>query len=181
MIETERLVLRPWEEPDRAAFVAMLTDPEVGAWLGGARTCEEASDDFDRMQAFWSERGYGQLAVVRKADGAVIGRVGCRRQPVEWKHPMVGHVEIGWLLARNTWGFGYATEAATALLRWGFDIFDDPEIFAWTAAINQRSQAVMQRLSMRRTPEHDFDQPELAEDHPLRHHIVYAMGRPSAQ
>jgi RimJ/RimL family protein N-acetyltransferase len=181
MIETERLTLRRWDEPDREAFVAIICDPEVGEWLGGARTREQALADFDRMGAFWETYGYGQIAVVRKADGAVVGRVGCRRQPVEWKHPLVGRVEVGWMLARDAWGFGYATEAAAAVLPWGFEIFTDREIFAWTATINHRSQAVMQRLGMTRTPEHDFDQPELPEGHPLRRHVVYLTRRPAAQ
>jgi RimJ/RimL family protein N-acetyltransferase len=180
VIETERLALRPFEEADREAFVGMVCDPEVGAWLGGARSREEGLADFDRMQAFWTEHGYGQLAAVRRVDGAVIGRFGCRRQPPEWKHPMVGTVEIGWMLARDAWGAGYATEAAAAILPWGFSLFEDPEIFAWTAATNARSQAVMRRLGMTRTPEHDFDHPGLAEDHPLRRHIVYAAARPAA-
>lgn len=179
MIETERLRLRPWQEPDREAFIAMISDPEVGDWLGGARSREQASEDFDRMRAFWAERGQGHLAIVRLSDGAVIGRVTCRLQPPEWEHPQAGVFELGWMLARSAWGNGYATEAAQAILRWGFERLRAPEIYAWTAATNLRSQAVMQRLGMARSPEHDFEHPNLAADHPLRPHVVY-VARPSA-
>jgi RimJ/RimL family protein N-acetyltransferase len=177
MIETERLTLRPWTEADREPFVAIMTDPAVGDWLGGARSREQALGDFDRMIAFWAERGYGQLAVVRKADAELVGRVGCRRQPVEWKHPMVGKVEIGWLLAREAWGNGYATEAAAGVLPWGFETLDVPVIYSWTARKNARSEAVMQRIGMARAPEYDFDHPDLALDDPLRPHVVYAIAR----
>jgi RimJ/RimL family protein N-acetyltransferase len=177
VIETERLILRPWGEADREPFVAIVTDPAVGDWLGGARTPEQAQTDFDRMLAFWRERGYGQLAVVRKADAAVVGRVGCRRQPVEWKHPMVGKVEIGWMLARGAWGQGYATEAAAGVLPWGFETLDVPVIYSWTARTNRRSESVMRRIGMARAREFDFDHPDLAADDPLRAHVVYAITR----
>jgi RimJ/RimL family protein N-acetyltransferase len=177
MIETERLILRRWTDADRVAFVRMVCDPEVGEWLGGARTRNQALGDFTRMQAFWDEHGYGQLAIERRADATVLGRVGCRRQPPEWKHPMAGKVEIGWLLARDDWGHGYATEAAAAMLPWGFEALATPTIYSWTARINRRSEAVMQRLGLRRLAELDFEHPDLAADDPLRPHVVYVIER----
>jgi RimJ/RimL family protein N-acetyltransferase len=177
MIETERLLLRSWREADREAFVGMVTDPEVGVWLGGARTREQALADFDRMRAFWSEHGYGQLAAVRKADERLVGRVGVRRQPPEWKHPMMGEVEIGWMLARGAWGHGYATEAAAAVLPWGFKTLATPTIYSWTAATNHRSEAIMRRIGMTRAANRDFVHPDLAESDPLRPHIVYVVER----
>src|ERR1700679_1831596 len=143
MIETPRLILRPWSEADREAFVRIVSDPEVGEWLGGARTRDQAIADFDRMQAVWDAHGHGQFAIERKADAVLAGRVGCRRQPPEWNHPMMGEVEIGWLLAREAWGHGYASEAAAAVLPWGFEALGVATIFSWTARINHRSEAVM--------------------------------------
>jgi RimJ/RimL family protein N-acetyltransferase len=180
MIETERLLLRAWTEADRDAFVAIVRDPEVGEWLGGARSPAQADADFDRMRTFWTEHGYGQLACVRKADGALVGRVGVRRQPPEWKHPMIGEVEIGWMLARAAWGHGYATEAASAILPWGFETLATPTIYSWTAATNHRSEAIMRRIGMTRAPDRDFVHPDLAVDDPLRPHVVY-VARRSAQ
>lgn len=177
MIETERLLLRPWRDDDRDAFVAIVCDPEVGAWLGGARTHDQALDDFARMRAFWDSRGSGWLAIGRKSDGAVVGRVVCRRQPPEWRHPMAGEVEVGWALARDAWGHGYASEAAAAMLPWGFKTLDTPTIYSWTAAPNSRSEAIMRRIGMSRAPERDFDHPDLAADDPLRSHVVYVVKR----
>ena len=98
VIETARLILRPWIDADLEQFVALVTDPAVGEWLGGARSREQALGDFDGMRAFWNVHGNGWLAAVRKDDCAVIGRVACRRLPAEWRHPMGRVVELGWAL-----------------------------------------------------------------------------------
>jgi RimJ/RimL family protein N-acetyltransferase len=177
VIETERLILRPWTDTDRKPFIRIVSDPEVGEWLGGHRTRDQAIGDFERMRAFWNEHGYGQFAVVRRTDAAILGRVGCRRQPPEWKHPMAEEVEIGWLLARDAWGNGYATEAAAAVLPWGFETLAAQAIYSWTARTNHRSEAVMQRIGMTRLPERDFEHPGLAQDDPLRPHVVYVTSR----
>ncbi len=178
MIETERLILRPWMEADRAAFVAMMGDPEVGYWLGGALDAEGAGSAFERMRQFWADHGYGQLAIETKSNHAVVGRVGLRRQPEEWRHPMSGYVEVGWLLARQAWGLGYATEAAAAALAWGFPTLGVDVIHSWTARSNARSEAIMRRIGMTRAPHLDFEHPDLAEDHALRPHVVYLTQRP---
>jgi ribosomal-protein-alanine N-acetyltransferase len=85
-------------------------------------------------------------------------------------------VEVGWRLDPAHWGNGYATEAAAAALRHGFEVAGLPEIVSFTAAINLRSQAVMQRIGLRRDPGDDFDQPSLAEGSPLRAHVLYRAG-----
>ena len=173
MIETARLVLRPWRETDRAAFAGIVADPEVAGWLGGTRVQDPAY--FDAMRAFWTEHGCGALAIERKADRTLVGRVSLRRVPMEWRHPMSGEVEVGWSLARNAWGHGYASEAATAMLPWGFETLNVPTIHSWTAAANHRSQAVMRRIGMTRAPHLDFDQPDTAPDDPMRRHVVYVI------
>jgi RimJ/RimL family protein N-acetyltransferase len=177
MIETERLVLRPWAETDRAPFVAMMADPEVAYWLGGVPDNAAADAAFDRILAFIAEHGPSQFVIRDKLDGAFLGGVGLRRVPMEWRHPMSGHVEVGWRLARSAWGQGYATEAAAAAMAWGFDAQDTEVIHSWTARANTRSEAVMRRLGMTRAADLDFDHPDLAADHPLRPHVVYLLER----
>ena len=179
MIETERLILRPFAEADREAFIDIAADPKVSAWLGSDKTRAEASVDFNRARAFWEERRSGWLAIARKPDGRVVGRVCCRRQPPEWEHPMGEVVELGWALAPDAWGAGYASEAAAAMLPWGFQRFDDAEIFAWTARANLRSQAVMRRIGMTAKPECAFEHHLLAVQDPLRPHVVFARPRDS--
>lgn len=119
----------------------------------------------------------GFLALERRADEAFVGAACLRR--VAKDHPMAGAVELGWRLAGDAWGGGYATEAARALIGFGFGRLALQEIVAFTAATNERSRAVMERLGMTRRPELDFAHPALAPDHPLRGHVVYGLARDS--
>jgi RimJ/RimL family protein N-acetyltransferase len=89
--------------------------------------------------------------------------------------PFTG-IEIGWRLARKAWGQGYASEAARAVLAYGFETLDLPEILAITTATNTRSQAVMRRLGMTHNPAEDFDDPTTPEG-PLRPSVLYRLAR----
>lgn len=176
MIETERLILRPPEDRDRDAIAAFNGDPQVGAWLARALTRQESDELVDRIQRHIAEHGFGFWAVARKADAAVIGLAGL--MVVGPEMPAAPGVEIGWRLAPETWGHGYASEAAQAALAWGFANRDLAEIVAFTAQSNLRSQAVMRRIGMAADPARDFDHPRLAADHPLRRHVLFAAKRP---
>lgn len=74
-----------------------------------------------------------------------------------------------------SWGRGYATEAAKAVLDFGFDDVGFEEVVSFTAVPNVRSQAVMRRLGMRHDPADDFDHPVLPEGHRLRRHVLYRV------
>jgi RimJ/RimL family protein N-acetyltransferase len=175
MIETDRLILRPWREADRAPFLAMSADPEVMDWLGGVPAPDEAQARFERFAGGIVERGFSRMAVVCKANGAFIGY--CGLAPVPPSLP-VGGVEAGWGLARSAWGFGYAAEAARAAVLDGFTRLGFDEIIAFTADTNRRSQAVMGHAGLARDPARDFDHPGLPVGDPLRRHWVYAARRP---
>jgi RimJ/RimL family protein N-acetyltransferase len=177
MIETPRLRLRPWRGADRAPNAAMLADPDVGYWLGATQTEEDANAGVDRAIAHLAAHGFGLLAIERKSDGAFLGAAGLLS--LREGHPIGPGVEIGWRLTRSAWGGGVATEAARALLEDGFSRLGLEEIVAFTTVSNQRSRAVMQRLGMIRQPARDFDHPSLAEDHPLRPHVLYSARRPT--
>ena len=174
MIETARLILRPWRADDRAAFAEINGDPRVGEWLGGV--IDRAASDalIDRIQADMAAQGFGFWAAEQKADRRLVGMIGLRH--VEFL-PGGPTIEMGWRLHPDAQGQGLATEGAAAALAWGFANTDAPELVAFTAETNLRSQAVMQRLGMRRAPERDFEHPKLAEDHPLRRHVMYVAAR----
>jgi RimJ/RimL family protein N-acetyltransferase len=176
MIETERLILRDWRDADREPYADIMVEPDVGRWLGGPFTREQARERVTRFTANLAETGLGRLAIERKADGRLIGHCGLANTPDT--PPVPAGVEIGWALAPDAWGAGYAVEAARAVMADGFARHHFDEILAFTGATNLRSQAVMQRLGMSRAAERDFDHPGLAPDHPLRRHIVYAAKRP---
>ncbi len=175
-IETGRLILRQWRPEDREAFVAMMLEDEVSRWLDGPFTREQALERADRQAASLAATGYGRMVMERRADGAFLGY--CGLMPTGDRPPVpVGH-EVGWGLAPAAWGGGYATEAATAVFADGFERFGLSEILAFTGEKNLRSQAVMRRLGMTRRADLDFDHPALADDHPLKRHIVFVASRP---
>jgi RimJ/RimL family protein N-acetyltransferase len=89
-------------------------------------------------------------------------------------------VEVGWRLAAAHWNHGYATEAARAALRFGFEQASLAEIVSFTVPANTRSLRVMEKLGMRRDASGDFDHPLLPDGHPLRRHVLHRIGRPSA-
>ena len=86
-------------------------------------------------------------------------------------------VEIGWRLARDHWGSGYASEAARAALDFGFRNLGLDQIVSFTVPGNWRSRRVMERIGMCGTPHDDFDHPALPEGHPLRRHVLYRIDR----
>jgi RimJ/RimL family protein N-acetyltransferase len=171
LIETERLILRTWRDEDREPYADIMVHAEVGKWLGGPFSREQAYERVTRFTANLSDTGLGRLAIERRSDGRLIGHCGLAHTPDTPPAP-VG-IEIGWALAPDAWGAGYAVEAARAVIADGFARRDFAEILAFTGATNLRSQAVMQRLGMVRVADRDFDHPALASDHPLRRHIVY--------
>lgn len=172
-IGTARLVLRGWRDADLAPWAAMNADPAVREHLGPPLTFEQAAASARNFQDDLDRYGYGFWAVEVRETGAFVGFTGLDR--VDEESPVDG-IEIGWRLARSAWGHGYATEAARAVLAYGFGTLDLAEILAITTATNTRSQAVMRRLGMTTDPAEDFEEPD-APDGPLRHQVVYRLRR----
>ncbi|GHD93152.1 GNAT family N-acetyltransferase [Streptomyces naganishii] len=170
-LRTDRLLLREWRESDLGPWAAMNADPQVREYFPDVLTREQSEASAARFQAGLERRGWGWWAVEVKKTGAFVGFTGL--DPVEEDMPFTG-VEAGWRLARPAWGHGYATEAARAVLAFGFERLGLPEILAITVAGNLRSQAVMRRLGMTRDPSVDFHDPT-APDGPLRHNVVYRL------
>lgn len=175
MIETDRLILRPFIESDRRPLIEMSADPRVGKWLGGV--LDEAGVDalMTRAATHIAQHGFGFWAAERRADRRFVGMIGLMVMGDDL--PPAPGVEIGWRLAADVHGQGLATEGASAALDWGFANLPLDEIVAFTAVSNLASQAVMRRLGMQPDPARDFEHPRLAPDHPLRRHVLYAKTR----
>jgi RimJ/RimL family protein N-acetyltransferase len=173
-INTDRLVLRDWRESDLAPWAAMNADPEVREYLGPLLTAEEAAASVRSFQDDLDRKSFGFWAVEVRDTVEFVGFAGL--DTVDEGMPFTG-VEAGWRLARSAWGHGYATEAALAVLRYGFDTLRMPEILAITTRTNLRSQAVMQRIGMTTDTADDFDDPEVAEG-PLRRCVLYRKPMP---
>jgi RimJ/RimL family protein N-acetyltransferase len=172
-LHTDRLTLRQWRDSDLGPWAAMNADPEVREHLGDLLTREQSDASVERFKADLDRRGYGWWAVEVRATGEFIGFAGL--DPVDDGMPFSG-VEIGWRLARSAWGQGFATEAALAVLTYGFDTLELPEILAVTTSTNLRSQAVMRRIGMTRDPADDFDDPSVPEG-PLRPNVLFRITR----
>lgn len=174
-LPTERLVLRGWRDADVPHLHAICTDPRVMEFLGPAQSRAEVEGAIARQRAFQAARGHCFWAVERVSDGAMIGFCGVKPGPEGT--PLDGRLEIGWRLAADAWGQGYAREAAQASLAFAFANLPDPRVWAMTVLANSRSWGLMERLGMARDPALDFDHPALPVDSPLRAHIVYSIAR----
>ena len=173
-LETERLRLRQWIESDREPFARLNADPRVMEFF--LSILDRAASDamIDRLQTKIADRGWGFWAVELKQDNQFIGFVGLQIPRADF--PFSPCVEIGWRLAFEYWGKGYATEAAEAALKVGFNRLELPEIVSFTAIENHRSSAVMERLGMNQAVE-TFEHPSLPVGHPLREHYLYRLSR----
>ena len=152
-IDTARGRLRPWRDNDREAFAAMHADPEVMWDAVAPLTRSESDAKLGRYRETFAAHGFSRWAMEDRA-GAFLGYVGLL--PIPPRHELGEGVEIGWRFRRAAWGQGYATEGAVAALADGFARFGFAEVLSYTAPDNLRSQAVMERLGMSRTPTRDF-------------------------
>jgi RimJ/RimL family protein N-acetyltransferase len=143
-LETDRLILRPFNDDDVDRYFAIHDSPEVRAAL-------HLAPEFDREMAWgalahwlgqWALRNSGNWAVELKSTGELIGRAGTHRpERADWPG-----LEVGWTFHPAHWGKGYATEAGRRSIDWAFANHDDSELFSCILPTNTASQAVAQRL-----------------------------------
>jgi ribosomal-protein-alanine N-acetyltransferase len=171
--QTERLILRPWKQEDREPYAVLNGNPEVMRYLLRTLTREESDKMVDVIEQKMAANGWGLWAVEEKSSGAFIGFVGLNIPAYEL--PFSPVIEIGWRLDKPFWGKGYAPEAAAKALEIGFNQYGIEEIVAFAALENVASQRVMEKIGMRRCEE--FDHPAVAENSPLRRHVLYRMAK----
>ena len=178
MIETPRLILRPWVEADKPAFHDIINTPAMMVHFGGVRPRADIDALIDKLIANQAKDGHTMWAVEHKADRALAGVCGVRISG----YPGTGvsdELEIGWRIAERYWGTGVAREAAEASIAWGWANTDRPRISAWTNAANNRSWGLMLRLGMVRREDLDFDHPLYTVGDPLGRMVVYTIDRPA--
>ncbi len=174
-LTTLRLCLRPWREPDLAPFAELNRDPRVMEFFPKPLTRAESDATAARIAEHFERYGYGLWAVEVVGAADFIGFVGL--SVPKFEAHFTPCVEIGWRLACDHWGHGYATEAAQAVLAFGFRSLKLDEIVSFTVPANRRSRRVMERLGMTWTPADDFEHPQLADGDPLRRHVLYRLSR----
>ena len=141
---TARLRLRSWREDDFEAYAALNADPRVMEFYPSLVSREESRERFDRWCLRTAERGYGYWPVDLLDGPRFIGLVGLADP--DFDAHFLPAVEIGWRLGAEHWGRGYATEAARAVLAFGFERLALPEIVSFTTTANVRSQRLAERL-----------------------------------
>lgn len=175
MLDTPRLVLRPWRGDDFVPFRALNADIKVMEYFPAPLSAAQSDALAERLNSEITRRGYGFWAVEVKGGAPFIGFVGL--SVPGFTAPFTPCVEIGWRLARDHWHQGYAQEAARASLQYGFTELALGEILAFTTVKNKRSRRLMERLGMVHNKAEDFDHPLLAPDHKLRQHVLYRLTR----
>jgi RimJ/RimL family protein N-acetyltransferase len=171
-LETPRLRLRQWRHSDREPFAALNSDGRVMRYFPVPLTREASDALIERCQRLIEQRGWGLWAVGRKDSDAFVGFVGLHIPVPEL--PCSPCVEVGWRLAFEHWGQGFATEAAAEALRFGFASLGLTEIVSFTSLGNRASIAVMQRLGMTRDPQ-TFEHPSVPPGSELREHCLYRI------
>lgn len=169
-IETPRLILRDWKEEDIPHFLQMNRNSEVMRYfLKKELTDEESLDMLHRMKDELDQYGYGVYAVERKEDHHFIGFIGFHHYQLDIDDSP--EIEILWRLIPEVWGQGYATEAASACLKYAKEVLKLENIYAFTSLPNKASEKVMQKIGMKWVKE--FNHPQVPPEHPLYRHVLY--------
>ena len=171
---TSRLLLRGFRDSDLEAFAALNADPRVVEFLPGALTRAESDAMAARIRQHFEAHGFG-LWAVETPDHPFAGFIALSIPA--FAAPFVPCVEVGWRLAADAWGHGYATEGARAVVEHGFDTLGLDEIVSFTVPANTRSRRIMEKLGMTHDAEDDFDHPRLPDGHRLQRHVLYRLPR----
>ncbi|MDI4663626.1 GNAT family N-acetyltransferase [Xanthobacter autotrophicus] len=173
VLRTGRLVLRPWRPHDRDGLWRMQSNPATMQFLMPVPDRAASDAVADRAEAHFARHGFGLWVVEAPGVTDFAGYTGLVHVPYD-EH-FTPAVEIGWRFDPAFWGRGYATEAARAALRFGFETLGLKEVVAITVPANRRSRAVMERLAMVQDAGGDFDLPTVPVGHPLRRQVLYRL------
>lgn len=148
-LETERLCLRELRDDDLDDYARMCADAETMRYLGDGETLDRAGAwrSLAFFRGHWELRGFGLWAVVEKASGRFVGRVGFH-QPQGWHG-----FEIGWMIDRDCWGRGFATEAARACLERALPEYNQRHVISLIHPANAASIRVAEKLGETREGE----------------------------
>lgn len=157
------------------AFAAMNADARVMEFFPACLGQPESDAMATRIDEHFDEHGYNYWTVEAAGAADFTGIAGLLVPHFEAHFTPC--VEIGWRFAHEFWGRGYASEAARALVEFGFDRAGLDEIVSLTVPANERSRHVMERIGMTHNPADDFDHPNLIDGDPLRRHVLYRLSK----
>lgn len=173
IIRTERLILRQWKIGDFAPFAKMNADPRVRKYFSSILSREESNRQANLMMSRIEEKGFGFFAIEVPGVADFIGMIGLEN--VYFSAHFTPAIEIGWRLAFDYWGYGYATDGAKACLKYGFEILKLNQIVAFTAVLNNPSRHVMEKIGMHHSSSDDFDNPRCPVDCNVRRNVLYRI------
>lgn len=174
-LETERLILRRWQELDRQPFRELNADPRVMEFMPNQLAPEASDELMERIQRHFELHDFGLFAAEHRMDHSFLGFIGL--SVPSFDAPFMPAVEVGWRIAARHWGKGLATEGACEVLRFGFESLGLDSVVSFTVPGNVRSLRVMEKLGMTHNPADDFDHPRLPAGHALRRHVLYRLNR----
>lgn len=170
MIETQRLILRAWQDRDIQPFAQMNADPQVMKYFPATLDSEKSLHLYQRVTSLMDSQGWGWWALERKDSGEFIGATGLMTAEFDaWFTPAL---EVGWRLAKKHWRKGYATEAAAAALDYANNTLHVSEVVSFTSVTNKPSIGVMEKIGMQRQRP-NFAHPNVLCDSPLSEHVLY--------
>lgn len=172
-LNTPRLILRNWRLADLPIWIEMNSDPITLKYFPRTFTEAESRASFERIKSFLELHEFGLWAAEEKESEKFMGFIGLSEQYVEGIS-FTPCIEIGWRLDKSYWNKGYATEGASAVLKFGSEILKIDKIFSYTTRINTPSLNVMKKIGLTARPELDFDHPKIKTGEPLLSHLVYS-------
>ena len=172
-ITTERLLLRRWLPEDSPAFAAINADQQVMEYFPDVLPAESSDAMVGRIQQQFDEHCFGLWAVEVPSVIKFAGFIGL--MVPRFDAHFTPCIEIGWRLAAEAWGKGYATEGANAALDFAFDLLHADEVVSMTTVKNQRSRRVMQKLGMTHDPADNFMHPLVPAESHIAPHVLYRL------
>lgn len=166
-MKTQRLLLRQWKETDFEPFARLNADADVMKFFPKILTHNESYALATKFKELINQNGWGLWAVELLETGEFIGTIGLK--PIH----LDSALEIGWRLAKEHWGNGYATEGALEALQYGFETLKFETIVSITMQTNLRSQAVMKKIGMKPSLQDHFNQLMLNNGHLIHNHVLY--------
>lgn len=168
LIETKRLNLRELNENDEAFLYNILSDIETMRYYPAPYDINRVRNNIQSSMKSYKENGFGLWGIILKEQNKFIGQCGITKQDIDG----TSVPEIGYHINKEFWRKGFATEAAIASLKYGFNKLHLNDIYIHTYVKNIPSQRIAEKLNMKKVKEFD----KLIKGYNIHmRHIVYKI------